>query len=94
MRLCRVTGTAEASRKDESFRTSKLLVVQPVDLQGGLAPESDMLAVDPGFGAGTGDLVLVAREGGVTREVTGQPSIPANVVVLAVVDDWSIGTET
>jgi ethanolamine utilization protein EutN len=90
MKLCRVTGTAEATRKDESFRASKLLVVQPIDLEGELSAEPDMLAVDPGFGAGVGDVVLVAKEGGVTREVTRQPSIPANVVVLGVVDDWSV----
>lgn len=90
MRLCRVTGTTVSTRKDPSFRTSKMLVVQPIHLDGSASDESDLLALDPGFGAGEGDVVLVAREGGVTRQVTGQATIPANVVVLGVVDDWSV----
>ncbi|MFT5145282.1 MAG: ethanolamine utilization protein EutN [Rhodothermales bacterium] len=90
MRLCRVIGTTVASRKDESFRTSKLLVVQPIRLDGSAAEERDMLALDPGFGAGDGDVVLVATEGSAARHVTGQAEIPANVVVLGVVDEWSV----
>lgn len=49
-----------------------------------------MLALDPGFGAGDGDVVLVATEGSAARHVTGQAEIPANVVVLGVVDEWSV----
>ena len=90
MRLCRVTGTTVATRKAESFRTSKMLIVQPIELSGEAADERDMLALDPGFGAGPGDVVLTAREGGVTRQITGQADIPANVVVLGVVDNWSV----
>jgi microcompartment protein CcmK/EutM len=89
MRLCRVTGTTVSTRKSETFRSSKMLVVRPVDLKGIVTEESDMLALDPGFGAGEGDVVLVAREGAVARQVTGEPALPANVVVLGVVDDWS-----
>ena len=90
MRLCRVTGTAVATRKSESFRASKLLIVQPIRLDGEAADERDMLALDPGYGAGEGDVVLTAREGSVARQVTGESDLPANVVVLAVVDNWSV----
>lgn len=90
MRLCRVTGTTTATRKDESFRSSKMLVIQPIGLDGDLLDERDMLALDPGFGAGMGDVVLVAREGSAVRQLTGQDPIPANVVILGVVDDWSV----
>ncbi|MBO6576511.1 MAG: hypothetical protein JJ896_12855 [Rhodothermales bacterium] len=90
MRLCRVTGTTVATRKAEAFRTSKLLIVQPVDLDGSDLPERDKLALDPGFGAGEGDVVLVAKEGAVARQVTGQEDLPANLVVLGVVDAWSV----
>ncbi len=89
MRLCRVTGTAVSTRKSEAFRKSKMLVVRPVDLEGEVTDESDMLALDPGFGAGEGDVVLIAKEGAVARQITGESDLPANVVVLGVVDDWS-----
>ncbi len=90
MRLCRVIGTTVSTRKDASFRTSKLLVVQPIDLDGTLLPERDMLALDPGFSAGRGDVVLTAREGSAAQHVTGEDPIPANVVIIGVVDDWEV----
>jgi microcompartment protein CcmK/EutM len=55
-----------------------------------LLPERDMLALDPGFSAGRGDVVLTAREGSAARHVTGEDSLPANVVIIGVVDDWEV----
>ena len=89
MQLCRVTGTAVATRKSESFRGAKLLVVQPIELDGTLRETSDMLALDPRFGAGAGDVVLVAKEGAVVEQLLGE-SAPANVIILGVVDDWEV----
>ena len=48
-----------------------------------------MLAIDPGYGAGTGDVVLVAREGAVVRQLMNKDAVPANVIILGVVDDWT-----
>jgi ethanolamine utilization protein EutN len=88
MMLCKVTGTVVATRKREEFRRAKLLVVHPVDTEGVEAGNRDMLALDPQYGAGIGDYVLVAREGAVVEQLLDGPT-PANVVVLGVVDDWS-----
>lgn len=90
MYLCKVTGTIVASRKDESFRDGKLLVVHPIDLRGELDGEKDMLAIDPGYSAGVGDVVLVAREGAVVRQLMKGKDVPANVIILGVVDDWTV----
>ena len=89
MYLCRVTGTIVASRKDEHFRNGKMLIIHPVDLHGDLMGEQDMLAIDPGYGAGIGDVVLVAREGGAVRQLMHDDDVPANVIILGVVDNWS-----
>ena len=89
MFLCKVTGTVVATRKAEVFRTSKLLVVHPVDSEGQVRGEKDMLALDPGFDAGVGDYVLVAREGAVVAQMLASDEVPANVIVLGVVDDWN-----
>ncbi len=89
MYLCRVTGTIVSSRKDEHLRDGKLLIVHPVDGQGDVDGEKDMLAIDPGYGAGLGDVVLVAREGAVVRQLMKNDDVPANVVILGVVDNWS-----
>lgn len=88
MLLCRVTGSVVAPRKDESFRPAKLLIVHPVDTNGELIGSADLLALDPRFGAGVGDVVLVAKEGAVVAQIMGTDDVPANVIILGVVDDW------
>lgn len=90
MFICKVTGTVVATRKPEIFETSKLLIVHPVDLDGELSGEEDMLALDPKYNAGEGDYVLVAREGAAVRQVVGADDVPTNVVILGVVDEWSV----
>ena len=90
MFICKVTGTVVATRKPEVFESSKLLIVHPVDLDGNLKGEDDMLALDPRYNAGEGDYVLVAREGAAVRQVVGADDVPTNVVILGVIDEWSV----
>lgn len=48
-----------------------------------------MLAIDY-CQAGIGDRVLVAVEGDVVKQVTGSADVPANTIIMAVVDDLDI----
>jgi len=64
-----------------------MLIVHPVCTNGTLDGDKDMLALDPGYGAGMDDVVLVAREGAAVAQLLGTKA-PANVVILGVVDDW------
>ena len=90
MYLCKVTGTVVATRKQESLRPAKMLVVHPVDEHGEvLAEAKEMLALDPKYGAGIGDYVLVVREGKAVALLMESESVSANVVIVGVVDDWS-----
>lgn len=89
MQLCLVTGTVVATRKNARFEGAKLLIVQRLDAEGRPVPGRDELALDPKYGAGVGDVVLVAREGDVVAQVVG-PGTPANVVVIGVVDDVDV----
>ena len=89
MFLCKVTGSVVATRQREIFRPCNLLVVRQVDQDGEVRPETqEMLALDAQFGAGVGDIVLVAREGQAAAHVLNARAVPANVVILGVVDDW------
>ncbi len=92
MFICKVTGTVVATRKPGVFEKSKLLIVHPVNLDGELEGEEDMLALDPRYNAGEGDYVLVAREGAAVRQVVGEDDVPTNVVILGVIDEWSVNT--
>jgi microcompartment protein CcmK/EutM len=89
MFLCKVTGTIVATRKTETLRQAKLLIVHAIDIEGGTIGSKDMLALDPKYGAGIGDTVLVAKEGAVVGQLLDSEDVPANVVVIGVVDDWS-----
>lgn len=88
MHLCKVTGTVTATRKDQRLGAAKLLIVQDVDLLGALTSDPGSLALDARFNAGVGDMVLVAHEGAVAKQIMGGTTVPTNVVVLGVVDDW------
>lgn len=94
MTLCQVTGTVVSTQKSARFRSSKLLVVHPVDSAGERIGTKDLLALDPKFDAGVGDFVLVAKEGAVVAQLMGDADLPggtpANVIITAVVDDWSL----
>jgi len=90
MFLCKVIGSVVATRKDDSFRTSKLLIVHPINKEGTPTGTRDMLALDPGFDAGIDDIVLVAREGAVVAQMLHSEHVPANVIILGVVDNWFV----
>ena len=90
MRLCRVTGTVTATRKDSRFEGAKLLIVNAVDLQGELIDGDDLLALDLRFNAGIGDTVLVAQEGAVAKQIMGNVQVPTNVVIVGIVDAWDV----
>jgi microcompartment protein CcmK/EutM len=96
MVLCQVTGNVVATRKHERLRRAQLLIVQPVDTEGRPDGSGDMLALDPKFDAGVGDYVLIAKEGDVVKQLldTDDPEsrTPANVVIIAVVDEWEVRT--
>ena len=96
MRLCRVTGSIVATRKSDRFRSTKLLLVRPLSPEGEpLEGSIEDVALDPGLSAGVGDAVLVAKEGAVVAQLfdadepEGTPPTPANVVIVAVVDEWT-----
>lgn len=91
MILARVAGTVTSTDKDAELAGYKLLVVQPLGLDGADdGPEE--IAIDQ-VDAGVGDRVLVMREGGSARIVTGRDNIPLQNIVIGVVDDvhWLTG---
>ena len=96
MYLARVTGTVVATQKLDRLRGHRLLVVQKLSLDGSASDATEDVALDPGLDAGLGDAVLVAKEGAVVADLLDRAAppdalpTPANVVVVAVVDAWSL----
>ena len=92
MILCRVTGSVTSTQKNEHLRHNKLLICQPVLLDG-LTPEGpSFLALDVAQ-AGASDLVLVNKEGSGARLIFEDEKIPVQCVVVAVVDDLDLADE-
>ncbi len=89
MMLCKVTGNVVAPVKNVNLNPCKLLIVQPIDLDGNYHG-SDLLAIDT-VDAGIGDRVLIAQEGDVVMQVMKSKEVPANTIIMAVVDDMEVG---
>ncbi len=89
MILCKVIGTLVATQKDRHLRPAKLLVVKPINLDGSFQSARDMIAIDT-QDAGEGDIVLVAQEGAVVEQVMGSDKVPANTIIMAVVDGFEV----
>lgn len=88
MILCTVTGSVVATQKKESLRGQKLMIVQPVTLDG--APTGrDCIALDT-VDAGIGDTVLVVQEGQAAAQLLGRTDAPVHTVIVAVVDGMDI----
>lgn len=89
MLICRVVGDVVSTIKNQHLKGHKLLLVQPVDLDGTTPKGETIIALDKAD-AGPQDLVLVNREGGSARLLLGDPKIPVQAVIVGVVDDIDV----
>ncbi|MCI0706874.1 MAG: EutN/CcmL family microcompartment protein [Ignavibacteriae bacterium] len=88
MTLSKVTGTIVATQKNESLKGYKVLIVQPIDLDGKPIGR-DMLAIDH-VDAGVGDTVLVVQEGAAAQQLLKRKDVPVHTIIVAVVDGLSV----
>jgi ethanolamine utilization protein EutN len=89
----RVIGDVVATQKAASHVGRKILVVQPLNLDGSDRGEP-VLALDS-VDAGVGDRVLVATEGFSAMTAVGRPNSPIDMAVVGVIDavDLAEGTK-
>lgn len=79
-----VEGTAISTIKHRSMTGWKLLVVQPLDINGG-ADGDPVMAIDM-LGAGHGTRVVISNDGRHTRELVGDTTSPVRWSVIGLVD--------
>ncbi|MCC6146657.1 MAG: EutN/CcmL family microcompartment protein [Anaerolineaceae bacterium] len=84
MILGKVVGTVVTTLSHPDFKHRRLLVVQPLGLEGD-ALDEDFIALDA-TQAGIGDTVLVNREGSGARQVLNNPDAPVISVIVGIVD--------
>jgi len=94
MLIAKVVGNVWATRKHAQLKNAALLLVRAVDPYDKMKFSGDTtLAVDGGFGAGTGDVVLVVDEGGSARKVLGNSKCPVRTVICGIIDQVSSRNE-
>jgi ethanolamine utilization protein EutN len=88
VQLATVIGDVIATRKDDNLTGVKLLVLQPIDLQGKPAGRT-LVAVDAA-GAGVGEVVFFVR--GKEASFPFYPAeVPADAGIVGIVDHWDLG---
>ena len=90
MILAKVIGTVVSTRKEESVRGLKFMLVRPVDLDGN-ETGSIVVAADA-VGAGPGEMILYAT-GSSARQTIMTDRRPCDAVIMAIVDNWEVGGE-
>ena len=84
MILGKVIGTVVTTISHQDYKNRRLLVVQPLGLEG-QTPDEDFIALDTTH-AGIGDTVLVNREGNGARQVLRNPDACVISVIVGIVD--------
>jgi ethanolamine utilization protein EutN len=84
MLLGRVVGNLVATQKNAKLEGAKLLLVQPLDLDG-QDRGATVLAID-GVDAGVGDRVLLIQDGRSAQLVLGRGVAAVDAAVIGVVD--------
>ena len=84
MLIARVVGELVATQKHASHVGRKVLVVQPLNLDGTNRGEA-VVALDA-VDAGVGDRVLVVTEGFSAMTAVGRPQSPIDMAVIGFID--------
>ncbi|SRR5690606_17876841 len=85
MLLARVEGTVTATRKHPSFEGRRLVICQPIDLEG-RAQGTPQIAIDM-HSAGLHQRVVISSDGAAARRAVDDEWSPARWMVVGVVDD-------
>lgn len=89
MTIAKVLGSIVSTIKHEAYRSTKLMIVQPLGLD--LQPKGEpTLAVDS-VGAGEGETVLILREGQAAAEILGLKRAPVRSLIVGIIDHVDLG---
>ncbi len=84
MIIARVVGNVVATQKHEAHEGKKILLIQPLDLEG--QPMGDVVVALDAVDAGIGDRVLAVQEGFSAMTSVGHIESPIDAAVIGVVD--------
>jgi len=82
--IARVVGKVVATRKPQGHEGKKILLRQPLDLEG--QPEGDVIVAMDAVDAGVGDRVLAVQDGFAAMTSVGHVDSPIDAAVIGVID--------
>ena len=85
MILARVVGHVVATQKQGSHEGKKILLLQPLTLDG--EPMGDRIVAIDAVDAGVGDHVLAVQEGFSAMTAVGHTESPIDAAIIGVVDE-------
>jgi microcompartment protein CcmK/EutM len=84
VQICRVVGTVVSTQNNRKLEGAKLLLVQPLTLDG-KARGVALIAIDS-VGAGVGERVLVVIEGKAAGDALGRKAAAVDAAIVGIVD--------
>jgi microcompartment protein CcmK/EutM len=84
MLIARVVGEIVATQKHPTHEGRKILLVQPLNLDG--SNRGDAVVALDAVDAGVGDRVLLATEGFSAMTAVGRPQSPIDMAVIGFID--------
>ena len=91
MLIGRVIGDVVATQKVPSHEGRKILVVQPLNLDG--TDRGDPVLALDAVGAGIGERILLTNEGFSAMTAVGRPNSPIDSAVIGVIDSIDLPGE-
>lgn len=85
MQIGRVVGTVVATQKNRKLEGAKLLLVQPMTLEG--APRGTAVLAIDSVGAGVGERVLLVIEGKAAGDALGKKGAAVDAAIIGIVDE-------
>ena len=89
MQVARVVGNVVATQKNEKLQGAKLMLVQPLTLDG--KPKGPVILAIDGVNAGIGERVLLVQDGKAAMQVLGRGLAGVDAAIVGVVDEMEIG---
>lgn len=90
MVICEVVGNIWATRKDESLKGAKLMMVKQVDYFN--ETNYDTFVAADMIGAGVGEKVLVVN-GSTARRALGSDAISVDAAIVGIIDSMEVDKE-
>jgi ethanolamine utilization protein EutN len=88
MQIARVIGTLVSTQKHRKLDGAKLLLVQPLGLDG--QPRGATLLTIDSVGAGVGERVLIVIEGRAAGDALRRKAAPVDAAIIGIVDQVTV----